>query len=104
VGRLGLVTVARRPWRAYAAPAAFLLAVTLAVVLLHGGGHAQPKPAAVPVRHPHVRPGPRSYTVAAGDTLAGIATKTHVSLTRLRTLNPNLHPSLLFIGEKIRLR
>jgi len=102
MGGLRLVTANR----ALVGPAAFLLTVTVAVVLLHGGGHAPPAPKrpAIPVRHAPVHLGPRAYTVGAGDTLAGIAGKTGVPLAKLQALNPNLHPSLLFIGEKIRLR
>jgi LysM repeat protein len=104
VGGLGLV--AGRSWRAYAAPAALLLAVTVAVVLLQSSRHATaPAPRPTPaVSKRHVPPTPRFYRVRAGDTLAGIATKTKIPLLHLRTLNPSLQPTALFIGEKIRLR
>jgi len=93
--------------RALVAPAAFLLAVTVAVVLLHstrGGavparGPDHPRPAAKPASAPA-----RFYRVAPGDTLVAIAAKTHVSFERIRVLNPGVRPTALFIGEKIRLR
>ena len=103
---LGLVAAGRRGRRAFAAPAAFLLAVTVAVVVFHSTGHHASPPAkslVIQTKLP-VAPLPRFYRVAAGDTMVGIAAKTHVPLVRLRTLNPGLQPTALFIGEKIRLR
>jgi hypothetical protein len=99
--RLGLV--AARPARAYLAPFAFLLAVTIAVVLVHGA-RDRAQPAAPPHMH-HAAPVPhRLDKVAGGDTLSGIAAKTHVPLIRIRALNPHVSPTQLFIGEKLRLR
>ncbi len=100
----GLRLVAER--RALVGPAAFLLAVTVAIVLLHSTQH---RPAPPPVRSHHPRPasrpaGPRFYHVAPGDTLIAIATKTRVPYARIRALNPALEPTALFVGEKIRLR
>jgi LysM repeat protein len=46
----------------------------------------------------------RVYTVRAGDTLASIASRTGVPLTRILTLNPRVRPTSLFIGQKIQLR
>jgi hypothetical protein len=102
----GLRLVAQRSPRAYAAPALFLLAVTLAVVLLHSSRHTPAPispPSLVGTKKP-VPPPRRWYRVTAGDTLGGIAQKTHVPLDVIRTLNPRLQPTALFIGEKIRLR
>jgi LysM repeat protein len=94
--------------RGYAAPALVLLAVTLAVFVLHSTRHtaAPTTPAAkvVVAKKAVAAPGRRWYHVAAGDTLAGIAGKTHVPLATIRTLNPGLQPTALYIGEKIRLR
>ena len=96
-------------YRALLAPAVFLLAVTVAVVVVHATRH-HPAPAPV-VRSHRVRPPTagkpataRLYRVVPGDTLVGIAAKTHVPYARLRALNPSLRPTALFIGEKIRLR
>jgi LysM repeat protein len=108
VARLGLVAAGRR---SFAAPAAFLLAVTIAVVVVQSTRHHSSASPLVMSNHPVVvsgqgvgDEGARFYRVAAGDTLAAIATKTDVPLARLRTLNPRLQPTALFIGEKIRLR
>ena len=104
----------RRGWRPYAAPAAFLLAATIAVLVVRGfmddGGGAAP-PARVArtttTEHAAKRPvhaRPHLYTVRAGDTLTAIAARSGVPLARIRVLNPRLEPTALFIGEKIRLR
>ena len=45
-----------------------------------------------------------TYTVKTGDTLAGIAAKTGVSVDRLQELNPELDPQALVSGQKIKLR
>jgi LysM repeat protein len=105
-----LVAVPGRPWRSLAAPAAFLLAVTLGVVLLRavvldgGGGSTPATPATQPAPAAKAPATPRVYTVRAGDTLATIAAATGVSIERLRQLNPKVEPTSLFIGDRIRLR
>ena len=45
----------------------------------------------------------RTYTVRPGDTLAGIAERTGVSVEELQELNPNLDPNSLTVGDKIKL-
>ena len=109
----------RDDWRRYAAPAAFLLAVTLAVVLIRSGinsGKARTPVAAptVPSRA-HVTtttakkktkkaPGQRYWTVQAGDTFNVISSKTGVPVATIARLNPNASSTSLYIGEKIRIR
>jgi LysM repeat protein len=44
------------------------------------------------------------YVVKAGDTLGGIAVKTHIPLPRLEALNPNVSPNALQTGQRLRLR
>jgi LysM repeat protein len=44
------------------------------------------------------------YVVKPGDTLSQIATRTHVSVFRITTLNPNLSPNSLQTGQRLRLR
>jgi LysM repeat protein len=104
-----LVAVPGRTWRAYAGPAAFLLAATIAVVIVRGelrhhsvGGtgattHTAPKVSHAPAK-------PAVYVVRAGDTLDAIAAKVGVPVKRLLRLNPKLSPTALFIGEKVHLR
>lgn len=112
-------------WRRYAAPAGFLLAVTIAVVLIHSGlesgsDHAA-RQASVPTarsgataatttatttaRHASGQPAARHYwTVKAGDTFGVIARHAGVSVADLERLNPKISSTSLTIGEKVRTR
>ena len=110
----------REDWRRYVAPAAFLLAATIAVVLIRSGlqsGSRSPAPAAVATqprktvstptttgRLTTTTSGPRFWTVHAGDTFGVIATKSGVSVATIQQLNPNVKSTSLFIGQKLRLR
>jgi LysM repeat protein len=110
--------VRRDDWRRYAAPAAFLLAVTIAVVLIRSGinsGKAKTPTAETPVTTHSVttttskpakqkRPIRRYYTVQAGDTFSVISTKTGVPVATIARLNPKASSTSLFIGERIRIR
>ena len=101
MGGLGLVAGRR----ALVAPTGVLLAVTVAVVLLHSGRHeAAPPPRVHHVNRPLTPTTPRVYRVRRGDTLTAIAIKTRVPYAKLRGLNPAIQPTTLFIGEQIRLR
>jgi hypothetical protein len=100
-----VVAVVARSWRSYAAPAAFLAAVTLAVIGARAlWPHQAAKVEHAQRHHAKAPVGPRSYRVRAGDTLAAIAAKTHTPLARLRRLNPGVQPTALFIGQRLRLR
>jgi Tfp pilus assembly protein FimV len=100
-----VVAVLARSWRPFAAPAAFLAAVTLAVVCVRvfWPHHTAPK---VKVERTHAKApqGPRFYRVRAGDTLARIAARTKTPVARLQRLNPRVQPTALFIGQRLRLR
>jgi N-acetylmuramoyl-L-alanine amidase len=99
-------------WRTLAAPAAFLLAVTIAVALARPalrnestGAESKPVPATGTAGLPRA-PKPaatRVYTVRAGDTLASIASRNGVTVEKLLALNPRVQPTALFIGQRIRL-
>jgi LysM repeat protein len=114
--------VVRDDWRRYAAPAAFLLAVTVAVVLIRSGINSGngPTPVVTP-SSPHVTTtttkkkkkkkttttnasGQRYWTVQAGDTFNVISSKTGVPVATIARLNPNASSTSLYIGEKIRIR
>jgi LysM repeat protein len=102
----------------FLAPAAFLLAVTVAVLLvragLEGGGKSgtttpttQPQPIA---RSTTTRPKPkpnaaarRFYTIQSGDTLETVAAKLGTTTQKLLALNPTIDPHALSIGQKIRI-
>jgi LysM repeat protein len=100
-------------WRRYAAPAAFLLAVTVAVVLVRSGlehGSSSPRTTTTTRRIP---PSPQVSTTAkgreywrvrAGDTFGVISTKTGVPVKRIQRLNPKVTSTSLFIGEKVRIK
>ena len=50
------------------------------------------------------RPVRATYTVKLNDTLGGISEKTGVPVDRLQTLNPELDPQNLIVGQRIKLR
>jgi hypothetical protein len=101
--------------RRYLAPAAFLLAVTIAVVLvragLESGGPAakttrtttKPLPAAAR-SHIVTTKGKLYWKVRAGDTFGVISRMTGVSVKRLERLNPKVSSTSLFIGQKVRIK
>jgi LysM domain len=106
-------------WRRYVGPAAFLLAVTIAVVLIHSslhrGGRGTAGDSASPPASPpatttgrqarsHRKTTPRFWTVRAGDTFGAIAGRSGVTVARLQQLNPRVSSTALYIGEKIRVR
>lgn len=113
----------RNDWGRFAAPAAFLLAATVAVLLirsgLHAGQTAQPTATVIPTA-PHKRVATattkkkqpkktpagteRFWTVQAGDTFGTISAKTGVPVATIQELNPNVQSTALFIGEKLRIR
>lgn len=113
--------MARDDWRRYAAPAAFLLAATIAVLLIRSGlnsGNSSAPPAAArttthkvvatspttTVKKKTTATGQRFWTVQAGDTFGVISSKSGVAVATIEQLNPNVKSTSLFIGEKIRLR
>ena len=103
---------------------AFLLAVTIAVVLIRSGinsGKTQTPAAEPPVstqsqvttttattttkKKTKKAPATQHYwTVQAGDTFNVISSKTGVPIATITRLNPNASSTSLFIGEKIRIR
>jgi len=112
-----------RDWRRFVAPAAFLLAATLAVLLIRSGLHAgttattttRVAPAApaktveaatttTTKKKAKAKPAARFYTVQAGDTFGVISAKTGVTVATIEQLNPNISSTSLFIGEKVRIR
>jgi LysM repeat protein len=113
--------VPREDWRRYVAPAAFLLAATVAILLIRsglraGGPGTTTTSAAAPQPHKIVAAktttgrtttaasGPRFWTVKAGDTFGVISTKTGVPVETIQQLNPTVKSTSLFIGQKLRLR
>jgi LysM repeat protein len=98
--------------RAYAAPAAFLLAVTIAVLTVHYTLQRHVTVHAVKAahiahlpRHRGAAPPPpvtRFVIVQRGDSFSAISSRTHVSVAGLERLNPGLSPTALHVGQQIR--
>lgn len=107
-------------WTRFAAPAAFLLAATVAVLLVRSGLRGAETPAttrpAATATETKPRPKPattrktrtgttraaRYYTVVAGDTFATIAAKAGTTVAAIEALNPGVKSTSLFIGQRIR--
>lgn len=83
------------------APAALLLAVTIAVLLvragLQDGEPAGDRPGITAVE-------PRFHVVTAGETLASIASRYGVDVDQIRDLNPGIDPVSLAVGSRVRVR
>ena len=105
----------------YAAPAVFLLGVTIAVLLIRsglGGSGGTPQPTLGPVTHPttvQVSPttvterstttsGAQFYTVRRGDTFGAIAATEGTTVAELERLNPGVSSNALQVGQKIRVK
>jgi LysM repeat protein len=101
----------------YVAPAAFLLAVTIAVLLVRTSLRSSDEPAtrAAQARVPSksavrpAKPGPqpalkRFYVIRSGDTLESIASRLNTTVTRLLELNPGIEPTTLRPGQEVRVR
>jgi LysM domain-containing protein len=106
----------------FAVPAAFLLAVTIAVLLIRSGlDVGQSRATATPREHrgrPPITPGPqarpqarpsrpvrkRYYVIQSGDTFELLAIHFDTSVDRLVLLNPGIEPTALTPGERVRIR
>jgi LysM repeat protein len=122
----------RRELTRYGAPAAFLAAVTIAVILIKAGLNSgsgstttvglAPTTAATTTRPTTTKlvlttpqsttatttetttPGAEYYVVRSGDTLGSIAQKYSTTVDELMTLNPGIAPTTLPIGQRIRVK
>ena len=101
-------------WKRYAGPAAFLLAATIAVVLVRAGlesGHGgsttvpttQSRPGGATTTTAAGKHRRRFYTVRAGDSFGAIAAKTKVPVATIERLNPGVASTTLHIGQRIRI-
>jgi LysM repeat protein len=115
----------------YGAPAAFLAAVTIAVILIKAGlGGGSDSVTTVGELQTTARtstrtttklvltapqgtttattetttPGAEYYTVQSGDTLGSIADKYSTTVDELMTLNPGIDPNAMHIGQRIRVK
>jgi LysM repeat protein len=108
--------VSRRRLVRLAAPAAFLLAATIAVLLVRQGlrgddGERPATPATTAQTMTQTRttttsrpprPRLRTYTVESGDTLDQIALDFDTTVQRLLELNPDIEPTELRPGQRLR--
>ena len=99
----------------WAAPVAFLAAVTIGALVIragfqHGGHHHAQTPSTTVTtkkkthKHGQTRQHARTYVVVSGDTLAGIAAKTGTTVADLEHLNPGVDPTALRVGQRIRVQ
>ncbi|HSC48930.1 MAG TPA: LysM domain-containing protein [Gaiellaceae bacterium] len=108
-----------RGWRTYgkrfAAPAAFLLAATVAVLLVRSGLEGTRAAETTTVRTRTVVNTPaatttaarkrrRYYRLKAGETLSDVAIRFQTSVERLLALNPGIQPTNLTVGERVRVK
>ena len=105
----------------YAAPAAFLVAATVAILIVRSGlenGSTSTTPAttvAATTAPQTTAPGTTAttstnaagaefYEIESGDTLAVIADAHDTTVEQLLVLNPELDPVALTVGERIRVK
>ena len=105
----------------YAAPVAFLLAATIAVLIVRAAltnGDAATTPPAATTTAPTTTTNPSDtgtgettppadaqyYKIQAGDTLAVVAEQYDTTVEQLMTLNPDVDPVALTIGQRIRVK
>lgn len=95
----------------YGAAVVFLLAVTIAVLLVRSGLRTDSAPATTTVRTKTAKPPPKAakrrrrfYSLRAGQTLSDVAIRYHTSVEKLLALNPRLNPNALRVGQRIRVR
>jgi hypothetical protein len=98
------------------APAAFLAAATVAVLLIRAGLDSNSEPAAPPpaatrparttttrttTRARPPAPVRRTYAIEEGDTLDEVALEHDTTVQRLLELNPRIDPTSLQVGQRI---
>jgi LysM repeat protein len=98
----------------WAAPVAFLAAITIGALVVraglqHGKHHTNTPTTTVTSKrkhthHAHQRHRVKTYTIQSGDTLASIASKTGTTVARLEQLNHGINPTALRVGQKIRVQ
>src|SRR2546421_12855147 len=110
----------RRELTRYGAPAAFLAAATIAVLLIKAGlgggsgatttGAALPTGTSTSATQTHsstttaatTPSAARYYTIQSGDTLGSVAIQQHTTVDELLRLNPGINPEGLHVGQRIR--
>jgi LysM repeat protein len=103
------------PVARYGAPAGFLLAATIAILLIHSalGGKTVPAPATstrtrpaatttVVAAKPRPKPAARYHVVRSGEGFGSIAAAEHTTVGQIEALNPGVSSNALHVGQKIR--
>jgi LysM repeat protein len=108
-----------RGWRGelkrYGAPAAFLAAVTIAVLLVRSGLQTDASPGTTTVattRATSTATGTtttavkrkRFYRLRIGETLSDVAIRFDTTVEELLALNPGIEPTNLNVGQRIRVK
>jgi LysM repeat protein len=99
----------------YAAPAAFLAAVTIGVIVIragfehgrhHGGKPTTTATTRTTTNHKqgHNKTPAKRYTIKSGDTLAAIAAANGTTVAALLHLNPGIDANALRVGQTIRVK
>ena len=105
--------MAGRGWRAelkrYGAPAAFLAAVTVAVLLVRAGldtgsTTTTPTTARTATATTTAARRPSYYRLRQGETISDVAVRFDTTVERLLALNPGIDPNALEVGRRIRVR
>jgi len=104
----------RKQAKRYGAPAAFLLAVTVAVLLVRSGLKSDAAPATTAVRTQTVStttsttPVPvkrrQFYKLRSGETLSDVAIRFDTTGEQMLALNPGVQPTNLTVGQRIRVK
>ena len=94
------MNVDRRTVARIAAPVAFLVAMTIAVLVVRSALRDD-TPAARPAAT-QPRAGAATVVVRAGDTLDGIARRTVTTVEAILRLNPGIDPEALRVGQRVR--
>jgi LysM repeat protein len=106
-----------RGWRGevkrYGAPAAFLAAVTIAVLLVRSGLQTKASPGTTSVATTQATPTTTGTTTAqqkqfyrlrSGETLSDVAIRFSTTVEDLLALNPGIEPTNLNVGQRIRVK
>lgn len=104
----------------YLAPAVFLVAMTVAVLLVRAGINSGDKrgptvpvstaaattslTSTIPAAAKPVKPKKQYYVIQSGDTFGVVAAKFNTTVEALQALNPGVSSNSLSVGQKIRVK
>jgi hypothetical protein len=105
----------RNQAKRYGAPVAFLLAATIAVLLVRSGLNSDAAPATtsapatttVATLTTRTTTPPRQrrfYRLRTGETLSDVAIRFDTTVAQLLVLNPGIEPTNLTVGQRVRVK